>query len=186
MGRTIVLGVIASLWLGAQALAQEEEVYGPEQSDFLLSFNASYSLADFDGDDLENDKVERIFALASGGYFLTRAHEVGIDLAVDYLGVEHGGDEQVYFLGAFYQYNWYATPRTSLFGGVHGGVEYADETGSSSQTDLAYGLQAGMRFWISPNFSFNVEPRWTHTELDAEGLDGRDEFGVFLGFDVVL
>ena len=101
-------------------------------------------------------------------------------------GIEHGGNEQVYYLGGFYQYNWYVTPRTSVFGGFHTGVEHSDVSGSSSQTDLAYGLQAGVRFWISPNFSFNVEPRYTHTDLDASGLDSRDEFGVFLGFDVVL
>ena len=160
---------------------QEEEVYGPRASEFLTSFNMSYSYADVDGFEFED------FAARVGlGYFLTRHHEIGLDLAGVYQATEGGGSDYLYFIGPLYNYNFYATPRTSFYAGGRVGLEYVDISDVPTQNNLSYGLQAGMRHWLTPRVSFNVEPRFTRTELDVDGLDRRDEFGIFLGFNVVL
>jgi opacity protein-like surface antigen len=170
------------LWTAAPAHAQqEEEVYGPRASEFLTSFNMSYNHADVDGFEFED------FAARVGlGYVLTRHHELGLDLASVYQATEGGGSDYLYFLGPVYNYNFYATPRTSFYAGGRLGLEYVDVSDAPSQSNFSYGLQVGMRQWLTPRVSFNVEPRFTRTNLDVEGLDRRDEFGIFLGFNVVL
>ncbi len=157
-----------------------ETTYGPKQEEYLISFNLSYSYADLDG-----TAIETAIGVVGLGYFLTRAHELGVDVAGSHGAVEAGGDAHTFFIGPYYNYNWYATPRTSFYAGGRLGLELADATGISSQTGYSYGLQVGMRQWLTERVSFNVEPRWDHTEFD-EYADNRDEFGVFLGFNVVL
>ncbi len=173
--------LVALALLSARASAQvAEPTYGPQQQEFLITFNLSYSIADLDGTEFENAT-----GVVGLGYFLTRAHELGVDLAGTYGAIEAGGDSHQFFIGPYYNYNWYATPRTSFYAGGRLGVESADATGVSSQTGYSYGLQVGMRHWLTERVSFNVEPRYDHTELDGYA-DSRDEFGIFLGFNVVL
>jgi hypothetical protein len=164
-----------------RSVPQATEPWGPRQSDYVTSFNFSYSYADLDG-----ILSERVAGRLGVGHFLTDEHEVGLDFATVYDGLEGGGSSSRYFLGPFYHYNLPLTARTSIYAGPHLGLEYSDGSGVSSQIDFAYGVQAGIRHWLSPKVSFNLETRYTHTELGSSGLNNRDELGLFLGFDVVL
>lgn len=177
----VVPSAVLMLALGASAQIVEEETYGPQASEFLIGFNFAYAFADVDGVEFED-----VSGRVNLGYFLTRNHELGLDLAGVYQATEDGGDQSRYFIGPVYNYNWYANPRTSFYGGGRVGLEYFNATGLSSETDFFWGLQLGLRRWLTPAVSFNVEPRYTRTEIDSASADSRDEFGLFLGFNVVL
>lgn len=180
--RRLLAALLLAGLSSAQARAQGGEVlYGPRAGDLLTSFNLSYDFSDTDG--LE---AEELTARAGLSWFLTRHHELGLDLAAAFRAVEGGGDSSRHFLGPVYNYNVYLTPGTTLYAGGRLGLAISDTHETSSQTDLAYGLQVGLRAWLTPRVALDIEPRYTRTELDAEGLDGRDEFGILLGFNVVL
>jgi opacity protein-like surface antigen len=166
----------------APARAQEAQVlYGPRSGDFLTAFNLSYGFTNTDG-----QEAEELTARAALSWFVTRHHELGLDLTAAYRAIEGGGDSSSHFLGPLYNFNFYLTPRTNLYAGGRLGLAISDTNETSSQTDFAYGLQAGLRYWLTPRVAFDVEPRYTRTELDSADLDHRDAFGILLGFNVVL
>lgn len=169
--------------LGGLAAAQEV-VYGPDESDLLLSLDGSYSYRDL-GDSANFDEQEVFTARLGLGYFTSRAHEFGFDLRPTVTRVESAGTGTDVSIGPYYNYNFWTSPRTSFHVGPHVGLTYIDSSGASSDTVFSYGAHAGLRYWLNPNVSIEVEPRVTFTD-SSDFTDDQQAFDVLFGIAVRL
>lgn len=179
------LALIPVLAVSARAiLPQDETQFGPnDKSRFLLSFSGSYTLRDnevFDREDLQ--------LLTGLGYFPTRHHEFGTQLIVSYQksDLDEGGGSKsyAYRFSPYYNYNWQVTPQLDLFLGPHVEVSAID-SGDDSSTNFGYGIQGGARYFLSPNFGVEVQPRFTRRSLDGD-FDTENEFAWLFGITIVL
>jgi opacity protein-like surface antigen len=159
---------LALLALAARTSGQE--VYGPDKSDYLIGFDATYRHSRADAVSSSSDETELFQARVQFGWFYSRRHELGLEFSPEFVQTEAGGDTTFLTLGPYYNYNHWAAPRTTLYGGPHLGLTYLDASGIDSDTALSWGVHGGVRYWISPNVSVNVEPRFTVA-------DQEDDFG---------
>lgn len=167
--------------LSLPAAAQGGNTNGPLAGEWLLGLDLGYSWQ-------TQDSVEReTFQLgATVSRFLSRPHQLGLEVRSLYEAVEAGGHAGSLFVGPIYNYNWYPATRTALYVGGRAGAAFEDVTGGGDDTNFAWGLQAGLRQWITPRAALYVEPRYTRFEIDSGGATERDRFDLLLGLNLVL
>jgi len=180
--RALALAVIA-VSVAAPVDAQEE-AYGPEASDWLVGFSATYRYSHSEAASGTTDEVETLTARLSAGWYLNRVHEFGLELQPNFTRLENSPDTSDTYIGAFYDYNHWASPRATLYGGPQLGLQLTES--SSNDTAFAWGLHAGLRYWLSTSVSLQVEPRLTIAYLE-DALGGRtSNVDVFLGLSFKL
>jgi opacity protein-like surface antigen len=170
----------------ASRIDAQEEVFGPDESDYLIGFDASYRYSRADAVSGSSDETETLLARVEFGWFYTRRHEIGIELVPEFVRTEAGGDTTFVTFGPYYNYNHWATPRTTLYGGPHAGLTYVDASGLDSDTAFSWGLHVGARYWISPNVSVNLEPRYTVADQDDEFGGETTNLDVLVGIEFKL
>jgi hypothetical protein len=161
-----------------------DESFGPKDNQLLVTLNGAFSYINPD----HADNTTSINGNFEVGWFKTREHEIGGQLFTDYSHSTHNDNEQL-FLGPYYNYNWYRTPRQTFYGGPHLGLSYFKLKApgfSDSETSFAYGIHGGWRQWLTPTVSFNIEPRFTHTNLSSSLGGDRDEFDILFGFSLIF
>jgi hypothetical protein len=161
-----------------------DETFGPKDNQLLVTLNGALSYIDPD----HADNTSAISGNFEVGWFKTREHEIGGQLFTNVTRSTHDDNESV-FLGPYYNYNWYRNPRQTFYGGPHLGLSYFKLKApgiSDSETSFAFGLHAGWRQWITPTASFNIEPRWTHTDLSSNLGGNRDELDILFGFSLIF
>lgn len=165
-------------------LAAQEEDYGPRASDWLVGLSATYRYSHSDSASGSTNEVETLTARLSAGWYLDRVHEFGLELQPNYTRLEDSPDTSDTYLGGFYNFNHWSSPRTTLYAGPQLGLQYTDA--SSSDTAFAWGLHCGVRYWLSTNVSVQVEPRLT-IAYQEDALGGRtSNVDVFLGLSFKL
>jgi hypothetical protein len=167
------------------ALAQEV-VYGADEGELLLGFNAGYRYAKAKAPSGNADETEIFTGRGALSWFLQREHEIGFELAPSFIRNELGGDSLDVYSGVFYSYNWWTSPQTTLYAGPQIGLLHSDPSGSDSDTAFSWGVHAGVRFWIDPAVSFDIEPRVSFAALD-DSLGGDENiFDLLFGLSVKL
>jgi len=154
---------------------------GPLSGEWLLGLDLGYAWQTQDSLERESFQVG-----AQVSRFLSRPHQLGLELRSRYEAIEAGGHAGQVFLGPLYNYNWYPASRTALYVGGRVGAAFEDATGSGDDTHLAWGLQAGLRQWITPRAALVVEPRYTRFEIDSGSATERDRFDLLVGLNLVL
>ena len=177
------LALAVSMCLANRATGQEED-YGPDRGDWLLGASGNYRYSHADANSGGTDEVETFSARLSGGWYQNRTHEYGFELLPNLTRLENSPDTSDVYLGAYYNYNHWASPRTTLYGGPQLGLAYID--GSDSETAFAYGLHAGVRYWINTAVSINLEPRWTIADLDDDLGGQTSNVDIFFGISFKL
>lgn len=176
---------IAAVAAGGAAVAQEE-AYGPQKRDLLIGFDATYRYTKSDAVSSSADETESFQARIAAGWFYDRTHEFGAEFLPNFVRTEAGGDTTDFYLGPYYNYNYWASPRTTLYAGPQLGFTYLDASGVGSETAFSWGVHAGMRYWVSPNVSLNVEPRLTFTSQDDAFGGDTTVFDIFFGVSFKL
>jgi hypothetical protein len=177
---------VACVPLLAVTASAQETVYGAGEGEYLLGFNASYRYAKAESPSGEADETESFTGRGSLSWFLRREHEFGFELVPSFIRNELGGDSIDLLAGTFYNYNWWTSPQTTLYAGPQIGLLYTDPSGGDNDTAFAYGLHAGVRFWIDPRVSIDIESRVSFTQLD-ESLGGDESvFDLLFGLSVKL
>jgi len=88
------------------------------------------------------------------------------------MGVDADGDEATMYsiLGRF-NYNFYQSGLTYIrYAGVTLGYTSA-EFGDDSDSSLSYGVQGGIKYFMSEETSFNFEAGYLHSEIESEDVD---------------
>lgn len=184
MKRGRIGGLALALCLLASRAVAQEEAYGPTGSDWLVGLSGNYRYSHSDAASGTTDEVETFSARLSGGWYLDRTNELGVELQPNLTRLENSPDTSDVYLGVFYNYNYWSSPRTTLYGGPQLGLQYID--GSESETAVAYGLHAGVRYWLSTAVSINLEPRLTIAELDDDLGGQTSNVDVFFGISFKL
>jgi opacity protein-like surface antigen len=163
---------------------QDEGTFGPKESQFLVNFSGSYTY------DSNPALTSETLGINLGlGYFISREHEIGADLFMQYqkVALDIGGGTRTdsYAVLPYYNYNYYLSPRLSVHGGPH--LEFFSlNAGDGRDNDYGYGVQIGARYWVTPSVSLSVEPRYTHRKLSSGSIDKEDEFQTLFGLNFVL
>lgn len=153
-------------------MTTESVLYGPAAGEYLLGFSANYRYARAAAPDSDADETEVFTGRATAGLFFTREHEAGLEIAPSYLSSELGGRNLDLYVGAYYNYNVWTSPQANFYYGPQLGLLYTDPTGSSGKVFASLGVHGGLRYWLDPSVSLNVEPRLSFTSLDrARGGD---------------
>jgi hypothetical protein len=160
---------------------QSGNTNGPLSGEWLLGLDLGYAWQSQDSLERESFQIG-----ATLSRFLSRPHQLGLELRSRYEAIEDGGHAGQVFLGPIYNYNWYPAARTAVYLGGRAGAAFEDVTGAGDDTHLAWGLQAGLRQWITPRAALYVEPRYTRFEIDGDGATERDRFDLLLGLNLVL
>lgn len=178
---------LLGLFLGtASPAAAQEVVYGAGEGELLLGFNAGYRYAKASSPSGQADETESFSGRGSLSWFLQREHEIGFELAPSFIRNELGGDSIDVYGGAFYNYNWWTSPQTTLYAGPQIGLLRTDPSGGDSDTAFSWGVHAGMRFWIDPRVSFDIEPRVSFASLDDSLGGDENVFDLLFGISVKL
>lgn len=179
----VLFAVFAALVLVPSAWAQEE-LYGASRGEYLFSLSANYRYAKADDIASDADETEIFTGRGAFSVFLEREHEFGFELAPSFARTEIGGDSTDVFVGAFYNYNLWTSPKTTFYGGPQLGLLYVEPSGVSSDTAFSYGIHAGLRYWIDPRISFDIEPRLSFTSLDSSLGGDQTLFDIFFGISI--
>ena len=169
--------------VAAEPSAPAEE-FGPHDHQLLL--NAAGTLSFVENDNADTNSISAQLGL---GYFLTREHEIGGQMLSTWSDMDGGVESTQLFIGPYYTYTHYIDTRSTIYGGPHLGLTYIsfDAPGfDDSETVFAYGLHVGYRHWITPAVSFNVEPRWTHSDFDDDLGGDTDQYDILFGFSVLF
>ncbi len=186
MRSTTTLALLGLSFGVANAAFAQEVVYGADEGEVLLGFTASYRYAKAEAPSGQADETESFTGRGSLSWFLQREHEIGVELAPSFIRNELGGDSIDVYGGAFYNYNWWTSPQTTIYAGPQFGLLHSDPSGGGSDTAFSWGVHAGIRFWIDPRVSFDIEPRVSYTSLD-ESLGGDENvFDLLFGISVKL
>lgn len=180
-------GLIAGMCLLAFTSAgfAQDEVYGGEKNQLVLSLNGRWWYQDND-----NSKFEEFSFYGTLGYFASRHHEVGFLLSPTFTSTEAKSDGSgqrttVVEFSPYYQYNFYvpSAPRVNLYAGGNLGLVSLDTDKTSSETNLGWGLTVGMRYWLSTQVSLNLQPRFTRTTGD---IGNQNNFLFLFGVAALL
>lgn len=164
----------------------EDVLYGPTAGEFLVSFSANYRYAKASAPESSADETEIFTGRATFGMFLTREHEAGVEITPSYVTTELGGSNFDMYLGGYYSYNIWTSPQSNFYFGPQLGLFYTDPTGASSSTAFSWGAHGGLRYWIDPSVSLNIEPRLTFTYLDEELGGDETVFDLLFGISFKL
>lgn len=171
---------LATLTVSASA-QYSGSMNGPLAGEWLLGLDLAYTHEE------QGALESEAFTLGTSlSRFLSRPHQLGLELRSRYEAIEAGGHAGELFLGPLYNYNWYPAERTALYLGLRAGAAYEDVTGSGDDTNFAWGAQAGLRQWLTPRTALTLEPRWTRYEIDGSTATERDRFDVLIGLNLVL
>ncbi len=179
----VASAILIAIGFSAPATAQEE-LFGASRGEYLFGLSGNYRYAKARDVGSAADETEVFTARGSFSMFLEREHEIGFELAPSFARNELGGDSTDVFLGAFYNYNLWTSPKTSFYAGPQLGLLYVDPSGVSSDTAFSYGVHAGMRYWIDPRISFDIEPRLSFTNLDRSLGGDQTLLDIFFGISI--
>ena len=142
----------------------------------VIGFSGSYALRRG-----ERDR-EWLSARATIEEFITDRQAVGGFILGQFVNRSENvdGEEQLW-IGGQYRLHHHFDERASIYAGPSIGMAYFDDP-TASGTAFAWGVSAGIRYWLTPRTAFTFEPTYLRAEFGDEDGGPTDDVLFLWGF----
>lgn len=157
----IVLGLtLVTMMICGNASAQQLEAG-------MTEFNGQVSINNMSGDDVD---MTMTTISVGAGRFISDVSSVGIQIMR--VGIDADGDDTSYmFINGRYDYHFTAIAGGGFpYVGAHAGLIML-EIGDEDETEINYGVQGGIKYFLTESTALNLEANYTMYEVMDEELD---------------